>query len=152
MGASFTAKPILSRAEHRVLVAAERAIAELKLPWRVMAQVALGEILASPDADGFRAINAKRVDLLIVGERSAPIAAIEYQGEGHYQGTAPARDAVKKEALRKAGIGYIEIRPADGFEDVRRAIERINCARVGANELRRLTTRLPVQERAAQAS
>ena len=35
--------------------------------------------------------------------------AIEYQGTGHHQGSAAARDAVKKEALRKAGIGYHEV-------------------------------------------
>ena len=34
---------------------------------------------------------------------------IEYHGTGHHQGTAAARDAVKKEALRKAGIGYHEV-------------------------------------------
>jgi hypothetical protein len=36
---------------------------------------------------------------------------IEYQGSGHHLegGTAAARDAVKKEALRKAGIGYHEV-------------------------------------------
>ena len=35
--------------------------------------------------------------------------AIEYQGSGHHQGTTAARDAVKKEALRKTGIGYHEV-------------------------------------------
>ena len=35
--------------------------------------------------------------------------AIEYQGSGHHQGTAAARDVVKKEALRKVGIGYYEV-------------------------------------------
>ena len=35
--------------------------------------------------------------------------ALEYQGSGHHQGSAAARDAVKKEALRKAGIGYHEV-------------------------------------------
>ena len=36
---------------------------------------------------------------------------IEYQGSGHHLsgGAAAARDAVKKEALRKAGIGYHEV-------------------------------------------
>lgn len=36
---------------------------------------------------------------------------LEYQGTGHHQdgGAAAARDAVKKEALRKAGIGYHEV-------------------------------------------
>jgi len=68
-----------------------------------MAQVSLGEVLSSPDARAYSAINSKRVDLLIVSRSGDPIAAIEYQGHGHYQGTAAARDAVKKEALRKAG-------------------------------------------------
>ena len=35
--------------------------------------------------------------------------ALEYQGTGHHQGNAAARDAVKKEALRKAGIEYHEV-------------------------------------------
>ena len=35
--------------------------------------------------------------------------ALEYQGTGHHQGSAAARDAVKKEALRKAGVGYHEV-------------------------------------------
>ena len=34
---------------------------------------------------------------------------LEYQGTGHHQGSAAARDAVKKEAPRKAGIGYHEV-------------------------------------------
>jgi Protein of unknown function (DUF2726) len=105
--------------------AAEQAIAEAGLKWRVMAQVALGEVLASPNEAAFRAINAKRVDLLVVSAKSEPLAAIEYQGQGHYQGTAPARDAIKKEALRKAGIRYIEITFEHGPEDVKREIGRM---------------------------
>jgi hypothetical protein len=77
--------------------------------WRVMAQVSLGEILRSKDAEAYGCINSKRVDMLIVDENRRPRHAIEYQGKGHYQGTAAARDAVKKEALRKAGIGYHEV-------------------------------------------
>lgn len=38
------------------------------------------------------------------------VHALEYQGSGHHIGNfAAARDAVKKEALRKAGIGYHEV-------------------------------------------
>jgi hypothetical protein len=125
MAGTFTAKNVLSRTEAGVMRAAEKAIAEAGLNWRVMAQVALGEILASPDEAAFRAINAKRVDLLIVSAKSEPLAAIEYQGQGHYQGTAPARDAIKKEALRKAGIRYIEITYEHGPEDVKREIDRM---------------------------
>ena len=125
MAGTFTAKNVLSRTEARVMHAAERAIAAAGLKWRVMAQVALGEVLASDDEAAFRAINAKRVDLLIVSAKSEPLAAIEYQGQGHYQGTAPARDAIKKEALRKAGIRYIEITYEHGPEDVKREIDRM---------------------------
>ena len=90
-----------------------------------MAQVSLGEVLSSPDARAYSAINSKRVDLLIVSRNGDPIAAIEYQGHGHYQGTAAARDAVKKEALRKAGVGYIAVTPESGTEDMAREISRI---------------------------
>jgi len=43
-------------------------------------------------------------------ERCRVVHALEYQGSGHHTGaSAAARDAVKKEALRKAGIGYHEV-------------------------------------------
>ena len=88
----------------------QRLVIELAPPgWQVMAQVSLGEILSSKDEDAYLCINSKRVDLLIVDEESRPLHAIEYQGSGHHQGTAAARDAVKKEALRRAGIGYVEV-------------------------------------------
>ena len=107
------------------MYAAERAINTADLKWRVMAQVSLGEVLSSPDARAYSAINSKRVDLLIVSRSGDPIAAIEYQGHGHYQGTAAARDAVKKEALRKAGVRYIAVTPESGPEDMAREISRI---------------------------
>ena len=125
MGARFEKRRLLSRSEAQVLYAAERAINTADLKWRVMAQVSLGEVLSSPDARAYSAINSKRVDLLIVSRSGDPIAAIEYQGHGHYQGTAAARDAVKKEALRKAGVRYIEVTPESGTEDMAREISRI---------------------------
>jgi Protein of unknown function (DUF2726) len=125
MGARFEKRRLLSRSEAHVLYAAERAINIADLKWRVMAQVSLGEVLSSPDARAYSAINSKRVDLLIVSRTGDPIAAIEYQGRGHYQGTAVARDAVKKEALRKAGVRYIAVTPESGTEDMAREISRI---------------------------
>lgn len=125
MAADYQARPLLSAAELRVLQAAEAAILELRLSWRVMAQVSLGEVLRSPDPAAFWAINAKRVDILLVTRSGQPIAAIEYQGGGHYQGSAAARDAVKREALRKAGIGYVEITPHDSAADIAREIARL---------------------------
>jgi hypothetical protein len=125
MGARFEKRRLLSRSEAKVLYAAERAINAADLKWRVMAQVSLGEVLSSPDAGAYSAINSKRVDLLIVSRSGDPIAAVEYHGHGHYQGTAAARDAVKKEALRKAGVRYIAVTPASGTEEMVREIWRI---------------------------
>jgi hypothetical protein len=129
MGARFEKRRLLSRSEAHVLYAVERAINTAGLKWRVMAQVSLGEVLSSPDARAYSAINSKRVDLLIVSRSGDPIAAIEYQGHGHYQGTAAARDAVKKEALRKAGVRYIAVTPESGTDDMAREIARIAQAK-----------------------
>jgi hypothetical protein len=132
MGARFEKRRLLSRSEAYVLYAAEKAINAADLKWRVMAQVSLGEVLSSPDARAYSAINSKRVDLLIVSHSGDPIAAIEYQGHGHYQGTAAARDAVKKEALRKAGVRYIAVTPESGTEDMAREISRMAQAELAA--------------------
>jgi len=125
MAAQFDKQPLLNMSEARVLVAAEKAAREVGEGWRVMAQVSLGEILKSPDEAAYRAINSKRVDFLIIARNGEPLAAIEYQGGGHHQGTAAARDAVKKEALRRAGIDYIEVKTGDRTEDLNRAIAKL---------------------------
>src|SRR5690606_2597441 len=97
--------------------------------WRVMAQVSLGEVLSSPDPKAFSTINSKRVDLLLISNGGQPIAAIEFQGDGHYQGNAAARDAVKKDALRRAGVDYLEVKPGQTPGDLARAISQIAKAR-----------------------
>lgn len=123
--AAFDKQSILTRTEAKVLFAAEKAIKDAKLPWRVMAQVSLGEVLTTSDARAYSAINSKRVDLLVISPSGEPLAAIEYQGYGHYQGNAAARDAVKKEALRKAGVRYIEVTPEHSPEDIAREFSRM---------------------------
>lgn len=45
--------------------------------------------------------------------------AIKYHGSGHYRGNAAARDAVKKEALHKAGAGYLEFIQSDRDDQIR---------------------------------
>ena len=125
MAASFEKRPLLSVSEAKVFYALEDEVKRAGKGWRVMAQVNLGEILSSTDTNAFRAINSKRVDLLLICNRGLPIAAFEYQGEGHYQGTAPARDAVKKEALRRAGVRYVEVTPEHKAEDIARELNRI---------------------------
>jgi hypothetical protein len=109
MSSAFSARPLLNQSEARVFEELCQILSRCKPGWRVMAQVSLGEILRSDDTEAFWCINSKRVDMLLIDEACQPRHAIEYQGGGHYQGTAAARDAVKKEALRRAGIGYHEV-------------------------------------------
>lgn len=109
MGANFTVQPLLNKSEARVFKELDRMVIGCNPGWQVMAQVSLGEILRSTDADAYSCINSKRVDLLLVDENYRPRHVLEYQGHAHHQGTAAARDAVKKEALRRAGISYHEI-------------------------------------------
>ena len=109
MAADFNARALLNRPEANLFKALDAAVIARNPGWQVMAQVSLGEFLASPDKDAYWAINAKRVDFALMDPEARVVHAIEYQGSGHHQGTAAARDAVKKEALRKAGIGYHEV-------------------------------------------
>jgi hypothetical protein len=48
-------------------------------------------------------------------------------GGAHYKGAhaTAARDAVKKEALRRAGIGYLEVNAGDTPAELRRVVERL---------------------------
>lgn len=72
-----------------------------------------------------RAVNPKRVDLLIVDAESQPLHA---QGGGHFKGAhaTAARDAVKKEALRRAEIGYDEILAGSHTPaELRRIVEKV---------------------------
>jgi hypothetical protein len=105
----FSIQPLLNKSEARVLKELERIVFDCNPAWQVMAQVSLGEVLRSPDAVAYSCINSKRVDLLLVDGDCMPRLAIEYQGGSHHQGNAAARDAVKKEALRRAGVGYLEV-------------------------------------------
>jgi Protein of unknown function (DUF2726) len=109
MRANFTIQPLLNKSEARLFRELDRIVIGCNPTWQVMAQVSLGEILRSKDPDAYRCINSKRVDLLLVDEDCQPRHAIEYQGRAHHQGNAAARDAIKKEALRRAGIGYHEV-------------------------------------------
>ncbi len=126
MNAQFSAQPLLNRGEARVFKELDRIVLGCNPGWQVMAQVSLGEILRSPDKAAFGCINSKRVDLLLIDEHCHPRHAIEYQGSGHYQSSAAARDAVKKEALRRAGITYHEVVAGQTTPiELRRLVERL---------------------------
>ena len=131
MGADFKPRALLNKPERRLLDCIDRVLADESPGWRAMGQVSLGEVLYSQDKDAFWAINAKRVDLLIIDRDCRPLHAVEFQGTGHHGSPeTAARDAVKKEALRRAGIGYVEVisgdTPAQVREMVRKLVGRTN--------------------------
>lgn len=119
MAGSFSRQRVLSPSEYRPFKIIETELLASRSGFRIFAQTSLGEILRSPCDSAFRSINSKRVDILVIDRYGWPVVAVEYQGTGHYQGTAAARDAVKKEALRKAGVRYIEVSAEDSDEHIR---------------------------------
>lgn len=126
MHSHFTIQPLLNKSEARVFRELDSMVISCNSSWQVMAQVSLGEILRSTDADAYRCINSKRVDLLLVDGNCQPRHVIEYQGGAHHQGAAAARDAVKKEALRRAGIGYHEVVAGQTTpSELRRLVEKL---------------------------
>lgn len=120
MASTFEKRRIMNASEYRVFRVIEQVIASTS--YRLFAQTSLGEILQSKDESAFYSINSKRVDVLVVDRGGWPALAIEYQGKGHFKGTAAARDAIKKEALRKAGVRYLEVLPDDTDEQIQRRV------------------------------
>jgi len=129
MRADFKPQALLNKSETRLFRVIDKMVIEMAPPgWQVMAQVSLGEILRCEDKAAFGCINSKRVDLLIVDADCNPLHAIEYQGGGHFKGAhaTAARDAVKKEALRRAGIGYVEVVAGDHTPaELRHIVEKL---------------------------
>jgi len=110
---------LLNREEARLLPVLESVVRDAAQGHRVMAQTSLGEVIrpvaqgANPDfsRQAFAAINSKRLDFAIFDREGYLVCAIEYQGTGHYHATTFLRDAVKREALRKASVHMVEVRP-----------------------------------------
>ena len=113
----FEIQRLLNREEVPILYLLEKLSRELNCGLRVMAQTSLGEIIRPKRESGttdqcdlaYRAINSKRVDFAVFDKSGRVILVVEYQGSGHYRQTSFMRDAVKREALRKAGVAFIEI-------------------------------------------
>nr|WP_269467973.1 DUF2726 domain-containing protein [Devosia ureilytica] len=109
MGAAFEKTRLMSRPEYDVFRVVETHLRRCGPGYRLMAQTSMGEFIRSADPSAHSSINSKRVDMLIIDTFGFAVVAIEHQGSGHYQNDAAARDAVKREALRRAGIEYLEI-------------------------------------------
>ncbi len=122
MRSRFEKKRLMSRAEFDLFRTVENHLRSCGPGYRLMAQPSLGEVLTSPDDAAFRCINSKRLDMLVIDTFGLPVVAIEFQGGGHYQNDAAARDAVKREALRRAGVDMLEIFDDHNAEDICRLV------------------------------
>jgi hypothetical protein len=110
--AGYERKPLLNRGEARLLGWLDRAAKAAGQAHRVMAQVALNEVIRpTKDApeEALGAIVAKRLDFAIVDRAGMVACAVEFHGRGHWGNHAAMRDAVKREALRKAGVRLVEV-------------------------------------------
>ncbi|MEO0959184.1 MAG: DUF2726 domain-containing protein [Pseudomonadota bacterium] len=113
---SFEKCRLLNREEFAVFRVLEDTVVPLG-GYRVMAQTSLGEVIRPVRTEGsdvqraeaFAAINSKRLDFAVI-DRSGHLAlAVELHGTGHHQNRAFLRDAVKREALRRAGVEMLEV-------------------------------------------
>lgn len=113
----YTYKPINKEAFKTVFAVAEGPLAAMRPKHRILAEVSMGSFLRTSDkgvrrsisSRAFKSFNSKRVDFLVIDASGQPKLAIEYHGSGHYQSNSEERDAVKRLALKKAGIPLLEI-------------------------------------------
>ena len=117
--ARFSAKRLLSDNEAIVLSEVETIIAGIDQAWRVLAEVSLTQIVESTSAEAISAIAGQQAALVVATGDRTPIAVIEYQPLGQVRNEDAVRDAVKREALRRAGVAYIEVRASDQPGDLR---------------------------------
>lgn len=126
MRSDYSRKRLMNSHEFRVFSILEKELQRQNDRRRLFSQVSLGEIL-SAEGEAYDAINSKRVDLLIVDRYGMPEVVIEHQGQGHSQGNAAARDAIKKEALRRAGIKLVETFEDDDEADILRKVLNVRA-------------------------
>lgn len=118
---------LMNREEYRVYRDLERIVAQANGGHLLFVQVSYGAFLdpkARPDQTEIRdaayhALARKRADFLIIDRCGWPVAVIEYQGAGHYQGNAHDRDHAKRVACQRANLRLIEV-PAAGLTEGQR--------------------------------
>jgi hypothetical protein len=133
---SFSKRRVMGRGEFELFRAAMGVTLQPfptgAFPFYVFPQVSLGQIIGTQarqelDADdAHRAINSKRCDLLIADRNGNPVAVLEYQGAGHdIGGTARRRDTIKRIALERAGVRYVEIKDDTNPAEMQQIIRQL---------------------------
>lgn len=125
----YSKRPLMNRSEYKLFRKLENYLEKLPQGKRVrlFSQVAMGEFISSESDEAFRLVNGKRVDFVIVDFSGEAIIVIEYQGAGHYQENAIERDAIKREACRKAGIEFLEFKKNYDDLDFQRVSRVLNA-------------------------
>ena len=130
---AFTKRRVMNRSEYELFRAAMSVTRQPfptgAFPFFMFPQVSLGQIIGTGEArdwqaeQAHRAINSKRCDLLIADRYGNPVAVLEYQGSGHnIDGTAQRRDEIKRIALERAGVRYMEIKAGTTPAEIQRTI------------------------------
>ncbi len=78
MTAEFKPRPLLNKGEARVFAELDKLVIARNPGWQVMAQVSVGEFIASLDPEAHGCINSKRVDLLLIDADFRARHALEY--------------------------------------------------------------------------
>ena len=119
--ADFEPRRLLNKSEYRILQILEKITREVggrpsrhgpnQLGLKLLPQdrIRIGRKRATLR---FARSTASALDFLIIDHSGLPALAVEHQGHGHYQNRAFMRDAVKREAVRKAKVKFLEI-PAE---------------------------------------
>jgi hypothetical protein len=82
--------------------------------------------------------------MLVIDRTGDSVLAIEGQGSAHYIGkTAFMRDTVKREALRRAGVGMLEMLPGQSTTAIE-ALRTKMLDSAGASQRRRPDLRFPL--------
>jgi hypothetical protein len=132
----FSSSRVMGRGEYELFRAAVGVTGQPfptgNFPFFIFPQVALGQIIRTTapmewQADhAHRAINSKRCDLLIADRNGNPVAVLEFQGSGHdIGGTAKRRDQIKRIALQRAGVRYVEIRDGATQAEIQQIIRSL---------------------------
>ena len=124
-GVKWKKKKIMNQREFDLFSAAV-AVIEQRRSGYVFPQVSLGETIGCDDDDAYHSINTRRCDLLLTDDDRVPLAVLEYQGSGHnLDGYAKQRDAVKREALKRADLRYVAVRANASNDEMNQIVRQV---------------------------
>jgi len=121
---AFCKKKVMNSEEYHCFAVIERVVKAKPRRYRVLPQVSLGAFITASSDEAGRAVGTKRADITVISPTGYPILVVEYQGGGHHRNNAAARDAIKKEALRRAGVPFLEVLPSDDDAEIAHKVER----------------------------